>query len=200
MLEKGGDMNKQPEITEQTKKNIIDAFWRIFKKKKLDKITVKEITEVAGYNRSTFYAYFTSVSDILEQEEDILLHYIHDNASKVLFPYLVKGLRPNASELYFFTKSDYLKILLSENGDPKFKGKLKKTIIPIAFNAFNLPKDNIHAGYIFEFCFSAVISTIIHWYENQEILVDELFDILWTMVTEGVLLEYNKLIKTNISK
>lgn len=187
-------MNKHPEITEQTKKNIIDAFWRIFKKKKLDKITVKEITEVAGYNRSTFYAYFTSVSDILEQEEDILLHYIHDNASKVLFPYLVKGLRPNSSELYFFTKSEYLKILLSENGDPKFKGKLKKTIIPIAFDAFNLPKDNIHAGYIFEFCFSAVISTIIHWYESQELRVDELFDILWTMVTEGVILEYKKLI------
>jgi len=29
------------------------------------KITVKEIADVAGYNRSTFYAYFTSVSDIL---------------------------------------------------------------------------------------------------------------------------------------
>lgn len=191
-------MNKQPEITEQTKKNIVDAFWKIFKKKRLDKITVKEIADVAGYNRSTFYAYFTSVNDILEQEENILLDYIDENASKVLFPHLVKGLRPKASELYFFAKSERLKILLSENGDPKFKGKLKKTIIPIAFTAFNLPMDNIHAGYIFEFCFSAVVSSIIHWYDNQEIEVDELFDILWTMVTDGVILEYKKLIKTNI--
>ncbi len=187
-------MNKQPEITEQTKRNIIDAFWKILKKKRLDKITVKEIADVAGYNRSTFYAYFTSVSDILEQEENILLDYIHDNASKILFPHLIKGLRPKASDLYFFAKSEHLKILLSENGDPKFKGKLKKTIVPIAFNAFNLPKDNIHAEYLCEFCFSAVISTIIHWYDNQEIEIDELFDILWTMVTKGVLFEYKKLI------
>ncbi|NRZ12466.1 hypothetical protein DFR90_005064 [Clostridium beijerinckii] len=28
-------MNKQPEITEQTKRNIIDAFWKILKKEKI---------------------------------------------------------------------------------------------------------------------------------------------------------------------
>ena len=57
-------MNKQPKVTEQTKKNIVQAFWKLFKEKSIEQITVKEISAIAGYNRSTFYVYFTSVRDI----------------------------------------------------------------------------------------------------------------------------------------
>ena len=48
-------MNKQPEITAQTKQNFVDAFWELYKKYSIEKITVKQITDKAGYNRATFY-------------------------------------------------------------------------------------------------------------------------------------------------
>ena len=62
-------MNKQPEVTAQTKQNLIDAFWSLYCEKRIEKITVKEITQMAGYNRGTFYEYFTDVYDVLDQIE-----------------------------------------------------------------------------------------------------------------------------------
>ena len=56
---------KQPEITMMTKQIIKDSFWELYKEKKIENITVKDITQKAGFNRSTFYAYFTDVYDIL---------------------------------------------------------------------------------------------------------------------------------------
>ena len=47
-------MHKQAEITEQSKQNLIEAFWSIYMTKRIDKITVKEITSKAGYNRELF--------------------------------------------------------------------------------------------------------------------------------------------------
>ncbi|WP_277408818.1 TetR/AcrR family transcriptional regulator [Lacrimispora xylanisolvens] len=66
-------MIKQPEITMQTRKNLADAFWQIYCEKRIEKITVKEITTKAGYNRSTFYEYYTDVYDVLEQIEASVL-------------------------------------------------------------------------------------------------------------------------------
>ena len=60
-------MKKQPEITVQTKQNLTDAFWQIYCTKRIDKITVRDITTKAGYNRGTFYEYFRDVYDVLEQ-------------------------------------------------------------------------------------------------------------------------------------
>lgn len=47
-------MKKQPQITEQTKDKLRSAFWTLYSSKPIDKITIKEITDLAGYNRGTF--------------------------------------------------------------------------------------------------------------------------------------------------
>ena len=191
MLEIGKDkeqtLNKQPKVTEQTKKNIVQAFWKLFSEKRIDQITVKEISDRAGYNRSTFYMYFRSVRDVLEQEEEILIAYIQENATEVLFPSLIKGTKPEATQLYFYTKSEYLKILLGENGDPRFPGRLERAMFPIAFKAFGLEQDDRQARYVFNFVSSAVMSVLLQWYEHKDLQVDELLFMIWTMLTQGVL-------------
>ena len=49
-------MNKQlKKMNENTKQNIEDAFWSIYVEKDISKISVMEIIQKAGYNRSTFY-------------------------------------------------------------------------------------------------------------------------------------------------
>ena len=60
-------------MTEQTRANLTQAFWSLYLERPIEKITVREITERAGYNRATFYLYFRDVYDLFEQlEEDIL--------------------------------------------------------------------------------------------------------------------------------
>jgi len=71
-------MNKKPQQTELTKKNFNDAFWKLYMKKSIDKITVKDLCALAGYNRSTFYQYFTDVYDLLHQFEECLLESLND--------------------------------------------------------------------------------------------------------------------------
>lgn len=61
-------MRKQPEVTEQTKTNLRTAFWELYKEKPIEKITIKEITDAAGYNRGTFYLYYKDVYDLFTQK------------------------------------------------------------------------------------------------------------------------------------
>ena len=41
-------MNKRPELTEQTRRNLRTAFWSLYTQKPLEKISVREITALAG--------------------------------------------------------------------------------------------------------------------------------------------------------
>ena len=71
-------MKKQPHITEQTKNNLRIAFWSLYAQKPIEKISIKEITELAGYNRGTFYLYYNDVYDLLHQIEEEILGKITD--------------------------------------------------------------------------------------------------------------------------
>lgn len=55
---------KQPQITEQTKRQSAQPSGRFYSSKPIDKITIKEITDLAGYNRGTFCLYYKDVYDI----------------------------------------------------------------------------------------------------------------------------------------
>ena len=97
-------MNKRPELTEQTKRNLRTAFWSLYAQKPLEKISVREITALAGYNRGTFYLYYQDVYDLLNQIEDELLapvlrRYVldgkgfTDTESELLLEYHLSGLQ-----------------------------------------------------------------------------------------------------------
>ena len=64
---------KKTAAKEETKQALIQAFWKLYREKRIEKITVGEIAAVAGYNRSTFYEYFYDVPDVLQQIEDCIL-------------------------------------------------------------------------------------------------------------------------------
>lgn len=52
------------------KTKIRDTFWDLLSTKDINQIHVKEITEILGINRSTFYLYYDSIYDILQEIED----------------------------------------------------------------------------------------------------------------------------------
>ena len=52
------------EITDQTRLNIMDAFLDLAKTKSIEKITIKDVAQKSGYNRSTFYRYFHNIYDL----------------------------------------------------------------------------------------------------------------------------------------
>ena len=110
-------MKKESENSTQTKENLTQAFWSLYKLKKIEQITIKEITDKAGYHRSTFYLYFVDIYDVLEQLEDSLLEHIEMNIIHNLDRDMGEDLAQTISTIYD-EMGEYISVLLGENGDP----------------------------------------------------------------------------------
>ena len=48
-----------------TKNDFRIAFWKLYKRNSVEKISVSELCRVAGYNRTTFYVYYDNIHDLL---------------------------------------------------------------------------------------------------------------------------------------
>ncbi len=160
-------MIKQPEITMQTRKNLADAFWQIYCEKRIEKITVKEITTKAGYNRSTFYEYYTDVYDVLEQIEVSVLPDIEKH----------KKMIPNGSmqfplkhlvEVYNKNKQFFI-VLLGKNGDPAFQEKMKNTYKDLVRPMVQLYEpDDYKLECSLEYAMSAIIGVMTYCFTREE--------------------------------
>ena len=183
-------MKKQPEITTQTREKLIQAFWSLYCEKKIEHITIKEITDKAGYHRSTFYEYFVDIYDVLNQLEDMLLQYIEMNVisrlDSELDDNLSIDLAQNIANIYD-VKGEYLSVLLGENGDPNFLIKVKALMLPVLTDTFGLSGKEIHTSYIFEFATSGIFAVVTHWYKNGKNLPSqELAGLVRSMLISGV--------------
>ncbi len=160
-------MNKHAEITEQTRQKLIEAFWSIYLTKRIEKITVKEITNKAGYNRGTFYEYFQDVFEVLEVIEDLSLPTLDE------LPPLIEVNSNTPTILNSFLalyqeKYKYYNHLLGDNGDPAFQRKLKNSLKSSIILAMK-NKDKIdlfEIDFMLEYILSGMIGILI--YINQQ--------------------------------
>lgn len=131
-------MKKKPEQTEMTRKNIQDAFWILYEKQSIDKITVKDICKLAGYNRSTFYQYYVDVYDVLHKFENQLL----DEVNEFVVHLLEQANNLNASQALqaifgILTRLDkYAAVLFGPHGDTEFTHKVVENLKPIWIKHF----------------------------------------------------------------
>jgi AcrR family transcriptional regulator len=56
--------------TERTKRSIANAFLELRKQKNIEKITVKELAELAYINKATFYTHYRDIYDLTDQLEN----------------------------------------------------------------------------------------------------------------------------------
>lgn len=75
-------MKKQPQITEKTRQTFVGVFCELYSQKPIEKISVQEIANKSGYNRSTFYQYFTDIYELLDALENDLLNDIKEELAK----------------------------------------------------------------------------------------------------------------------
>jgi len=181
-------MKKHPEITAQTRENMTQAFLELYRTNKLEHITVKEIVDKAGYNRSTFYLYFQDTADVLKQLEENLLIQLQETIRTDGLSWSYDHLTANLIALYQSPVIDLLCLLLGENGDPLFARKLKDTLRPVFLNVLGLSNQNKHTSYLWEILFSLGIATLLNWYRNDHDLPpDELIEIGQSVLMHGLL-------------
>lgn len=118
--------------TRKTKNILLKTLTELMSKKKISDITVKELTDLADVNRSTFYLYYRDIFDMLEQVENEMLADFSVNFSNY-----IKNTNDHDTMIGFFTHlfehiksySDICKILLGPKGDYSFIEKFKRVII-----------------------------------------------------------------------
>jgi AcrR family transcriptional regulator len=167
-------VNKQTPTTERTKQNLMEAFLVLYKTRRIEKITVREITHQAGYNRGTFYEYFRDVYDVLESIENQSLPALDE-----LPPFIAReddspAFITSFMEL-FREKYQYYDVLLGDNGDPAFQRKLKNSLKSSIMKAIST-KGNINLVEIdlmLEYILSGLIAIFIYTFQNKPDLSEE---------------------------
>lgn len=180
-------MKKQPQITEQTKSNLRDAFWTLYTQKPLEKISIKEITDLAGYNRGTFYLYYKDVYDIFAQIEDDLLTLVKQVLDDVTADGTFDFSRQMGSIIEMsHTYSPYFSVLVSDRGDPKFVTRFKDMLRPILdqvlFSFSKKKYTEYEKLYLSEFYMSGIIGAMAKWLEDPQISIDSLLNFMLPVI------------------
>ena len=155
-------MRKQPEVTEQTKRNIMDAFWQLAQESSISAVNVSAVMKRAGYNRGTFYVYFTDIPDLIAQTEQEMLTEFRGVLTEVFENGLAQDI-PSITSIMLRKMSrfgDRMFILLGKGGDPNFVSMVRNE----AIRSFPLPVEN--KEYIISFVLSALVGVLTYWYEN----------------------------------
>jgi AcrR family transcriptional regulator len=115
----------------KTKKLLLHSLTTLMSQKKINKITVKELTDLADVNRGTFYLYYKDIFDMVEQVETELF----ESFSRA-FEEFAANSKSYQGMLSFFTfvfefieeNAELCRILLGPEGDYHFIEKFKTTI------------------------------------------------------------------------
>lgn len=88
----------------ETTARIKTAFWELYETHALSEISVKQITNRAGYNRGTFYLYYDNIREVLDQiEDDIIASMLKDRDTESMLSFLLMR-RSLGEELESFAK------------------------------------------------------------------------------------------------
>lgn len=172
----------------QTEDKIIHAFWELYKTQKIEKITVKSITDACGIHRSTFYLHYQDVYAILEQIETSLMQSLDDmNADSIKTDADMTNYASNLHAL-FQQNHDYLHVLLREQKEPAFarayKNKLKQKLQQIL--QFTAEAFDSRTNAIIDMTLSAHVDMFIYWADETLFSFEEIHCLMKGYMLNGI--------------
>ena len=180
-------MKKQPERTARTRQKLVDAFCELYREKKIEKITIKEIAEKAGVYRSTFYEYFSDIYELLTSIEDDIMedfrnaweHFFRSNDFETGISYILK---------FYEVNGEKVAVLLGPNAHQSFYLRIKDTAREVLFSNTKADKSDPRIEILLTALPPAVLSILQYWYEHQDpITLQETLAVGKQFMTKGVL-------------
>ncbi len=161
---------------------IQDAFINILAKESFYNITVKNIIEVAGVSRSTFYNYYQDKILLLKDITSTFLEGMVAKVQQIAEKGVQIFLEAAESKYYFFLEEffiymrqhhRYLKVLLRENNGTNFRSNflvtMNKTIIKVLtqWDLYELFQSNPFSEYILQIITASCIVTFTKWLRSD---------------------------------
>lgn len=170
-----------------TKKRLYESLMRLVGKKPLNQVTVKELTDDADVNRSTFYFHYQDVDSMVLEMEDRFLQDFSvaltalENKSHDFIAILVNCLENHI---------DLCHLLLGSNGDMAFVEKMKNIV---AEKCSKIWKDavpeltDVEASAMDTFLIGGVMSTLQNWILSEHrVPAAEITEILNRLIFDGI--------------
>lgn len=157
-----------------TKKALRQSLLTLMEQKDIQKITVKELCELADINRGTFYAHYYDPQDLLQQIEDELYSQL-ENALTQITERPIDSRIAIPSSLFketfecFADNRDVCRILFGEHGDTKFLDRIasiEKTRYLKEWQTISGIQDPIQIEYLNSFVLSGCIGILRCWAKN----------------------------------
>jgi len=172
-----------------TKRMIKDSLIRLLYEESIHKLTVKQICEEAEINRTTFYKYYGSQYDLLEEMEEDLINKINDYLSAT-------DVAGDNEQLFAKTISlvsdniDLCKLLVNNNIDSAFPEKLLLSLRVTQSKVYKqilhkYTKDEIE--YVFHFLVGGGFALIKAWINKESREPPERIAALLTSTLEKLL-------------
>lgn len=173
---------KQAERVAKTKASLVEAFWKLYRQKPLDQISVREITDAAGVYRSTFYLYYQDAATVLAQLEDEL----EARLAKLLENTPAKsslGDIPALMALFYKKEGSYLYPLLGANGDRAFAERIFALIRPAIEESAELEGQSFDMA--FRFVCEGSVGLIASCYkQRRKMPLDEVADAARALIAD----------------
>lgn len=184
MPDKNGDRRKR-----RTKKLLLHSLTTLMREKKMNKITVTELTELADVNRSTFYLYYQDIHDMIDQIETEMFEEFNAQLKKL---YLAEPKKENTLSFFIFVfefvreNSEICKILLGQDGDYTFLNKFKEAIMESQPPTMHM-LDKTGSRYFMPFAVSGCIGAIQQWLQDDmETPPKDISEFIINLITEGI--------------
>ena len=155
-------------MSELTKKALAAAAAEILRKKSLDKITIKEITDACGLTRNTFYYHFEDISDLLgwmliKEADEILTRFSEEEQWE-------EGFLEGLSFLYENKKMIYHIYKTINRGDlDKYLNKVGEVyalrLVNIQAEGLGFSREAVKTAA--NFYINAFVGTVLRWIEND---------------------------------
>lgn len=155
-------------MSELTKKALAAAAAEILRKKSLDKITIKEITDACGLTRNTFYYHFEDIYDLLgwmliKEADEILTRFSEEEQWE-------EGFLEGLSFLYENKKMIYHIYKTINRGDlDKYLNKVGEVyalrLVNIQAEGLGFSREAVKTAA--NFYINAFVGTVLRWIEND---------------------------------
>lgn len=182
-------MKKQPIQTAKTRQTMIDAFWELAAIQGIDKVTISGITKKAGLNRSTFYVYFTDITDLLIQAENDIITDLQERMKTAIIEGGFDNFEIISKKMVdvFALYDDKLFMLIGKNGDPNFRAIVIDAATKMFREVFKPLENAQNSEYITAYLTSAFMGALSYWHESEKrISIMELAKILHSLATKGL--------------
>ena len=177
----------------KTKKAIYEALVELMQKKKLNSITVTELAAQADINRKTFYTYYSTVNDVLDEGINELITSLKDLLCAMSEDYNMFSPQTLFAFLNtIMSDADIARDLFaSDNGSLLFnrlQKALQETLLKELVNRdikMNVPSEQYPL--ISSFVAGGMVSAYYEWITDPDaITLDELARTLTTLIISGV--------------